>query len=82
MEPFRSYVAMVLLTVVPLVGGCTTYYKVHDPTTGKSYYTTKVTEKSGATVLTDARTGSKVTIQNSEISTVSKSEYDKARAAK
>ena len=60
-----------------LTGGCATYYKVTDPTTGKTYYTTKLEHKnSGATKLVDARTGSTVSLQNSEISKVSKEEFE------
>ena len=56
-------------TMVAAVGlafltGCTTYYKVHDPTTGKDYYTTKLDQKkSGSTTLTDDRTKKMVTVR-------------------
>ena len=69
--------------VVLSIGGCATdYYKVHDPTTGKDYYTTKVDQnKTGAATLKDGRTGKTVTIQNSEVAKVSKEEYDAGRFA-
>jgi hypothetical protein len=75
-------VATTLLAIV-FLGGCTTYYRVTDPVSGKSYYSTSVDQnKSGVTKLVDARTGSKVTIQNSEISEISKDEYNAAKAVK
>ena len=72
---------IVLLGMVTLVAaGCTKYYKVTDPTTGKVYYTTKMTQKSsGATTLTDARTGNKVSLQNSEVTEVKKEEYESGK---
>jgi ABC-type uncharacterized transport system auxiliary subunit len=80
--PTAASVATALLALLCL-GGCTTYYKVADPISGKSYYTTSVDQnKQGVTKLYDARTGSKVTIQNSEITEISKDEYNAAKAAK
>ena len=63
-----------------LLVGCTTYYKVTDPTTGKSYYTTELKQKgNGSATLKDSRTGNTVNIQNSEISKISKEQYDTGR---
>lgn len=58
--------------------GCTKYYQVTDPSTGKIYYTTDVENKSGATMLEDDKSGSKVTIQNSEVTEITKDQYKKA----
>ena len=70
----RTMVAAVSLA---LLSGCTTYYKVHDPTTGKDYYTTKLDQKkSGSTTLTDDRTKKMVTVQNSEVQKIKKEEYE------
>ena len=61
-------------------GGCTTYYKVTDPTTGKTYYTTELKRKnSGAATLKDGRTGNTVNLQNSEIAQVTKEEYESGK---
>lgn len=58
-------------------GGCTTYYKVTDPTTGKAYYTTDLRQMgSGAAELKDARTGATVTLQNSEVEKITKEQYE------
>jgi hypothetical protein len=61
-------------------GGCTTYYKVTDPTTNRAYYTTELQHKnSGAATLKDARTGNKVNLQNSEVQTISKEEFESGK---
>jgi hypothetical protein len=59
--------------------GCTSYYKVTDPTTGRSYYATGVENlSSGATRLTDERTKTEVTIQNSQVEKITKDQYEAA----
>lgn len=75
----RRSTVLVALTSVSLLTGCTSYYKVTDPTSGKTYYTTEIREaKKGGTQLTDARTKAKVTIQNSEITKISQSDFKAA----
>ena len=66
-----------------LVGGCSTYYKVTEPQSGKTYYTQKVDSimGSGAVKVKDARTGSLVTLQNSEVKEISEKEYKAGIAA-
>jgi uncharacterized protein YceK len=67
---------VVILCVCFVVVGCASYYKVTDPTSGRVYYTKDIDHvKSGAVKLKDARTGSLVTIQNSEVKEISKEEY-------
>jgi hypothetical protein len=60
-----------------MVAGCTTYYRVTDPASGKAYYTTKVDDagKAGAVKIKDDRTGSSVTLQSSEVKEISEDEY-------
>ena len=70
---------IVLCAVVLLAGGCTTYYKVTDPTTNKTYYTTELKQDHGTATLKDARTGNMVTIQNSEVSQVSKEQFESGK---
>jgi hypothetical protein len=65
-----------------LVVGCATYYKVTDPYSGKTYYTDKVDgQMGGAVKMKDARTGSVVTLQNSEVKEISEKEYKAGLAA-
>jgi hypothetical protein len=64
------------------VAGCGGYYSVKDPGTGKVYYTEKIDRsQSGAVKLTDARSGSTVTLQSSEVTELSQDGYKQALAA-
>ena len=65
------------LVVLISLSGCTSYYKVTDPTTGKTYYTTNLKQRgNGASTLTDARTGNSVNVQNSEVAVIKKEEFE------
>ena len=67
-------VSLLLLVVV----GCTSYYKVTDPTTAKTYYTNSVKYKgSGAVEIKDARTGAKVILPTSEVQKIEKDEFNR-----
>jgi hypothetical protein len=59
------------------IGGCSsTYYKVTDPQSGNAYYTQNIGRiGSGSVKVKDDRTGSTVTIQNSEIKQLGSDEY-------
>jgi hypothetical protein len=73
----------VLALGLSAAGGCTTHYRVTDPASGNIYYTTKVTHKGGGAIrIKDAATGDQVTLQNSQISKVSKEEYETNRRGK
>jgi hypothetical protein len=61
-------------------GGCSNYYKVRDPQTGRVYYTDNLKERNGGAVtLKDGKTGDEVTIQNSEVQKINKDRYETAR---
>ena len=71
-----------MVVAVLCVAGCTNYYKVTDPTTNKTYYTTELkTGGSGATTLKDARSGNTVTLQNSDVQTIKKEEFQAGKYA-
>jgi len=73
---------VVSLCVGLLVVGCASYYKVTDPQSGKEYYTQKVdTLAGGAVKVMDTRTGSIVTLQNSQVKEISEKEYKAGLAA-
>jgi len=68
-----------------LVAGCSdNHYRVTDPTSGNSYFTTKVSDtgKGGAVKIKDAKTGSTVTLQSSEVKEISEGEYEAGMMAK
>jgi hypothetical protein len=73
-------IAIVLfLFLCSLSLGCTTYYKVHDPNTGNTYYSTEIDNESGGAIsLKDDRTNAQVTIQNSEVMEITGDQYDAA----
>ena len=68
-----------------LVAGCSdNHYRVTDPTSGTTYYTTKISDagKGGAVKIKDEKTGSIVTLQSSEVKPISEGEYEAGLVAK
>jgi hypothetical protein len=79
MRVFRNIFAVLIIS---LAAGCTTYYEVTDPTTGKNYFTTDKEldqSNSGAASFIDARTGDKVTIQNSQVAKITQQAYENGK---
>ena len=64
-----------------LLAGCGSYYQVRDPASSKNYYTEDVDKTGSAVKFKDAKTGSAVTLQNSEVKEISKDEFTKGVAA-
>ena len=81
----RRWVIIMACVLALSIAGCGSiyYYKITDPSTGNAYYSQKVEkQKQGGSVsFTDAKSGSVVTLQNSEIAEISKDEF-KANAPK
>jgi hypothetical protein len=72
----------VVILGASLACGGAKYYTVKDPSTGNVYYSENVKkQEGGAVTLTDARTSSTVTIQNSEVTEVSEQTYKQGLAA-
>jgi hypothetical protein len=68
-----------LLAVVAsaLLAGCATYYRVTDPASGRQYYTDNIERgRDGSVIFKDGKTKSDVTLQNSEVSEISKDDYE------
>jgi hypothetical protein len=77
--------ALMLGGLTMLLAGCSdSHYRVTDPTSGTTYFTTKVSDtgKGGAVKIKDAKTGSTVTLQSSEVKEISEEEYEAAMVAK
>ena len=73
----KKLVVTITLALFIVACGSGYYYKVVDPATGKTYYTKKINEeKGGAIKLEDAATGSTVTIQNSEVTKIDRTEFN------
>jgi len=78
-------IALMLGGLTMLAAGCSdTHYRVTDPTSGNTYFTTKVSDtgKGGAVKIKDAKTGSTVTLQSSEVKEISEQEYEAGVMAK
>ena len=75
----HRFVIMIVCVLALSMAGCGSfnYYKITDPSTGNSYYSQKIEkQKQGGSVsFTDAKSGSMVTLQNSEIAEISKDEF-------
>lgn len=62
---------IIIILLLFVMAGCTSYYEVTDPATEKVYYTKKVSYKSsGAVELMDAKSGAKVVLPASEVKKV------------
>jgi len=61
-----------------VLGGCAgDYYRVNDPAGDKLYYTTDIDRtKSGVITFKDKKSGSKVSLQSSELKQISKEEFE------
>jgi hypothetical protein len=70
--------ALIVCGMILTFTGCTSQYRVTDPASGKTYYTTQVNEagRAGAVKIKDERTGSMVTLQSSEVKEISEEEYE------
>ena len=72
---------LVTLAMLALIaGGCTTYYRIKDTTSGRTYYTEEFRRRNGTLIFTDTKSGAEVTLPSSEIAVVSKDEYKKSTA--
>jgi uncharacterized protein YcfL len=62
-----------------LLVGCGSYYKITDPASKSVYYATDIEEtKGGAIKFKDAKSGSDVTLQSSEVKEINSEEFDNA----
>jgi hypothetical protein len=58
-----------------MTAGCSHYYRVTDPGSGKTYYTTSIDERSGRVKFKDDRTGNTIILHSAELSEMSEDEY-------
>jgi|SRR5688572_20363710 hypothetical protein len=68
----------ILCAMAGFLGGCGgDYYRVNNPAGEKQYYTKEIDQtKSGAITFKDEKSGSKVTLQSSEVKNISKDEFE------
>ena len=68
------FVSLLLLVAI----GCTSYYKITDPTSDKTYYTNEVGyRRGGAVEFKDVRTEAKVVLPASEVKKIEKDEFNR-----
>ena len=66
-----------VLLVVLLASGCTSYYRITDQSTRRTYFTTDYDRTtSGAVQFYDNKSRADVTLQSSEIVEISRDEFD------
>lgn len=70
----------VVIAVAVLVAGCASYYKVTDPSSGRTFYTEKIDRPKGQTTIMfkDAKTGAEITLPSSEVLEIPSDEYKAA----
>jgi hypothetical protein len=69
-----------VLGMAALVAGCASYYKVTDPSSGRTFYTEKVDRQKGGTTIMfkDAKSGAEVTLPSSEVLEIPSDQYKAA----
>jgi len=78
----RLITSLLVCGLIITAAGCTSYYRVTDPSSGKAYYTTKVDDvRGGAVKIKDSKTGSTVTLQSSDVKEISEDEYNAGMVA-
>ncbi len=70
----------VVIAGAVLVAGCASYYKVTDPSSGRTFYTEKIDRPKGQTTIMfkDAKTGAEITLPSSEVLEIPSNEYKAA----
>ena len=73
MTRLNRYIAVLSLVIA---AGCSSYYKVTDPATGKAFYTEEVNQQGSAVSFKDAQTGAVTTLQNSQVLEIDKKAFE------
>jgi hypothetical protein len=63
-----------------VAAGCTSYYRIRDTTSGRTYYTEEFKRRNGTVVFTDTKSGAEITLPSSEIAEIKEEEYKKNTA--
>lgn len=76
----RGAIGAGLVVAIASLGGCASHYQVTDPASGKVYYTRDIDKsgRGGHVEFTDAVSGSKVTLQSSEVKQIDSDAYEAA----
>ena len=71
----RFGVPVAVVVSLGLTGCGSTYYLVKDPANSAQYYTTSIKKSGSAVEFTDAKTLTNMTLQNSQVSEITKNQY-------
>jgi uncharacterized protein YceK len=72
----KKLIVAVMIMMVALLSGCTTYYRVKDTSTNSTYYTTQIDRQSSGSIrFVDENSSSVVTLQNSAVTEVNEEEF-------
>lgn len=72
----KKLILAVMIMMVALLSGCTTYYRVKDTSTNSTYYTTQIDRQSSGSIrFVDENSSSVVTLQNSAVTEVNEEEF-------
>jgi hypothetical protein len=75
--------AIVVAAMAFGLGACgSTFYVVKDAESGREYYTTKLKHSGDAITFKDGKTRSTVTLQNSEVTEISRDQYGASTGAR
>ena len=74
----RLGVPVAVVLSLGLTGCGSTYYLVKDPGTGAEYYTTSIKKSGSAVEFKDSKTLTNMTLQNSQVSEITKDQYTAA----
>jgi hypothetical protein len=80
----RFRFAPIVLAAIPLgLAACgSTYYLVKDAESGREYYTTRLKHSGDAITFKDGKTRSTVTLQNSEVTEITRDQYGASTGAR
>ena len=69
-----------VVAAMALIAGCASYYKVTDPSSGRTFYTEKIDRPKGQTTIMfkDTKSGAEITLPSSEVLEISSDEYKQA----
>jgi len=75
----KETVLWMLCGLMLTTAGCASYYRVSDPAGTKEYYTTDIDKsRSGSISFKDAKSGSTVTLQASDVKEISEDDFKAA----
>jgi hypothetical protein len=75
----KETVLWMLCGLMLATAGCTSYYRISDPAGTKEYYTTDIDKsRSGSISFKDAKSGSHVTLQASDVKEISEDDFKAA----